>query len=806
MQTKTLKTSSIETYETDINSLVEDVKRYLPVFNEKKFLKAYRFAENAHEGQLRKGGQPYITHPYETVRILKSLHVDEDTLIAALLHDVPEDTPLTIDDVQARFGKRVAFLVEGITKLSKVHYHNDMAKRQIESLRKLFIHTAKDPRIIIIKLADRLHNMRTLQYIQKPEKRTRISRETLEIFVPIANLLGIEELKAELEDLCFKYLFPDDYTLLSDRMKMSREKNAKVIEETVSKVEEALCGSNLSATVYGRRKNLYSIYKRILREQNKLQDFDDFIALRILVDEKEDCYRALWQIHSLFRPKPGRFKDYIAVPKRNGYQSLHTIVFGVGGLTTEFQIRTHAMHLEAEFGIAAHYFESRNGAAVRNPHLESDRRAKWAQEIVRFNTEHNEQDEGDDYFMENLKLDILHDRIFVFTPRGDSVDLPRGATCIDFAYDIHTEVGHRALKAEVNGKAVPMTSKLGNGDTVTIITSDMPKGPKRAWLGFVKTSAAKNKILDYFKKISKEEKLESGRMLLQKELDRAGLGMISDISTKYIRSYCSKHGGCSTTNDILMRFGEGSLMPVDFVNDMQLTKETKRELKGDRVSIKPSVMINQSPVNQEGTIISVKIVSKDAVGQLRRILNVLVDLNLSSLKTRAYLSTVQKLFICRLSVLVHNYSQTSQLFENLEQIDGVIQVKRLFWQKKLYFFTVAFLTFGIWAIHPFIVHFIAKEWAYGTIHPFESNLLLYAGILMLFLVVISLKKVTQRSFPELRESSAFWILTYILTGFAIITLLAEMYFFSINYNWIVVLGLVLVIVAFLSAEYLSCRK
>lgn len=805
MQNDTITNSTDQKNGMDILTLTTEINRYLPSFNEKKFMRAFKFAEEAHKGQLRKGGQPYITHPYETVKILKSLHVDEDTLIAALLHDVPEDTEKNIADVETRFGKRVAFLVEGITKLSKVHYQHDMAKRQIESLRKLFIHTAKDPRIIIIKLADRLHNMRTLQYIEKTEKRLRISRETLEIFVPIANLLGIEELKAELEDLCFRYLFPDDYSLLSDRMKTSREKNGKIIEETVMKVEEEFRLNNLQASVYGRRKNLYSIYKRILKEQNRLQDFDDFIALRIILNDKENCYRALWLIHSLFRPKPAKFKDYIAVPKRNGYQSLHTTVFGIGGLNTEFQIRTHEMHLEAEYGIAAHYFEN-TGSNIRNPHLEADKRSDWASKIVHYNDTTDYEDTGDD-FMTNLKLDILHDRIFVFTPKGDSIDLPQGATCIDFAYEIHTEVGHRAIKAEINGKFEPMTTKLFNGDTVTIITSDIAKGPNRAWLGFIKTSAAKNKILDYFRKISKEEKLISGRILLQKELDRAGLGLIRDIPSKFIRSFGVRHGTGESLNEIMSKFGEGTVMPVDFVNEMQKVKEnTTKSPINDSDRLTSTVLINSQPANQQGTLISVKLVSKDAVGQLSKILDVVADLNLSSLKTKAYLSLYRKLFVCKLTVMVNNYSQTSQLFENLEQVEGVLYVKRLFWQKKLNFVLMTLLTFAIWAGHPYLVHFIAKQWNYSAGNPIISNALLYAGILMLFIVVISLKRVTQRSFPELRETSALWFITFLLTGFAIVTLLAEMYFFSINYNWIVVMALIAGIISYLTVEYWSYRK
>jgi GTP diphosphokinase / guanosine-3',5'-bis(diphosphate) 3'-diphosphatase len=782
-------------YGLDLTALVSDIKKYMPSFNDKKFIKAYKFSFEAHEGQFRKGGQPYITHPFETVKILKSLHVDEDTLIAALLHDVPEDTSRTIDDVQLRFGKRVAFLVEGITKLSKVHYQQDMAKRQVESLRKLFIHTARDPRIIIIKLADRLHNMRTLQFIEKPEKKTRISKETMEVFVPIANLLGIEELKAELEDLCFKHLYPEDYNLLLDRTKTSYEKNSINCEETIQLVERKLQENDIAASVYNRRKNLYSIYKRILMEQNKLQDFDDFIALRVIVRENDECYKALGLIHGLFKPKPGKFKDYIAVPKRNGYQSLHTTVFGIRGLNTEFQIRTHQMHLEAEFGIAAHYFEDQRS---KNPHLEEDQRADWAAKIVQYNNSQIDNENED--FMENLKLDIFHDRIFVFTPKGDHIDLPHGATCVDFAYEIHTEVGHRALKAEVNGETVPLTTKLQNGDTITIITSDLPKSPNRAWLAFVKTQSARNKILDYFKKISKEEKMDTGRVLLQKELDRAGMGLIKDISDKKIQLFCAdKH--CTNFDDLLMKLGEGTLQPVEFVNYLNLDT-TNEETKSKFVTEQKLTAEKKT----QNTLVTVKIISKDNVGQLKRILKVLEELNISSLKTNAYLSLVNKLFICKLSVLVDSYSRTSLLFENLEQVDGVIRVERLFWQRKVQFVIGSLITFGLWISHPFLIHFIYTQWEYTEIHPIFLNILLYTGIMMLFVVVFLLKRITHRSFPELRETNTFWGITFLLTAFAIITLIAEIYFFDISFNWIFILGSVLFIVTYLSSEYFAYKK
>lgn len=785
-------------YGVDPDALVHDVKRYLPKFQEKKFIRAFQFAARAHDGQKRKSGAPYITHPFETVRILTSLHVDEDTLIAALLHDVPEDTTYTIKDVESKFGKKVAFLVDGITKLSKVHYQHDMATRQIDSLKKLFLHTAKDPRIILIKLADRLHNMRTLHYIDKPEKRSRIARETIEIFVPIANLLGIEELKSELEDLCFRYLYPSDYEMLAERMKANRKRNKPVMERTVETLEKEFKQHKINASIYARLRKLYAIYKRLTGDLGNLQEYDKSIPLRIIVGTKEECYQILGLVHSLFKPRPGKFKDYIAVPKRNGYQSLHTSVFGYDGLHVDLQIRTHQMHLEAEYGVASRYFDEQH---VGNPHLEEDERSKWAQKILEVQ-EGLDQSTGSsgEKFMEQIKGDILRDRIFAFTPKGEPVDLPQGATCIDFAYAIHSEVGNRALKADVNGKIVPLTTKLSSGDTVNIITSDIPRAPSQSWLDFAKTNNAKTRILEAFKKISRGEKLQTGGALLQKELDRAGLGLLKDISPKQKKTFADQYKRYRTFDDVLVGFAEGTIRPRLFINTLYPKKDVPKEKRN-------IVRKHFFPLQEKRkfTPVHIKIVSRDAVGQLKKILNVLVDLNLSSLRTIGYLSYFKREFICKLTVCVHNYSQVSALFENLEQIEGVKRVERLFWHRKLWFITGCVLTFAIWSAHPYILYYIKMNWVKG-VDPVVSGLMLYSGIFMLFLVVYLLKSLTQRSFPELRETNAMWVVTLLLSAFALLTLAAEIYFFDISFNWIILGVLVLLYFAYLMSEFLNFQE
>lgn len=777
----------------DIDSMTREIKRYMPNFSEQKFRDSYFFAAEAHNGQCRKNGEPYIIHPIETVRILISLQADEDTLIAALLHDVPEDTTRTIEEIEEKFGKNVAFLVDGITKLSKVHYQHDMAKRQIESLKKLFIHSAKDPRIILIKLADRLHNMRTLKFVEKEEKRSRIARETLEIFVPIANLLGIEELKAELEEHCFQYLFPDEYQNLVDRLKQNREKKQQLQEEIIKILEESFKRNKIVATVYGRTKNIYSVYKEMLSQEKGLDELDRTIWLRVLVQEKEHCYQALGILHSLFKPKPGKFKDYISVPKINGYQSLHTTVFGLKGSIIEFQIRSNRMHLEAEYGIASTHFS--NAKSKKKNSIAEDRRIDWASKILAMEKQH----ELDDDFIEDLKLDLFRDRIFIFTPKGDAIDLPQGATCIDFAYSIHTHVGDAALKADVNGKLVPMPTVLQNGDTVRIITSDSPKGPNRAWLDVAKTNVAKHKIREFFKKASREEKLKTGTALLQKALERTGYRVTQNIPQKKIKKFCSEHPGYQSYNDILIAMGEGALNPIDFVQtvypDAHLRKKIPALLK----------RTNQIIEKNQPRPIAIRIVSRDRVGQLEKILRVISEMNIMVVHTKASLSWLKGDFVCRQVLIVRNFEEISRLFENLEQLDGVKRVERLFWKKRMMLIVSGCINFMIWAAHPFLLHYVTVTWG-EALSPAWINVLSYTGVLMLFMLVFSLRSLTNRSFPELKETGIIWGLTFLLSCFALITLAAEIYFFQLRFHIAFLVVVVGGLFAYLLWQYRKLRN
>lgn len=798
-QRQALITTLRNDFGLDLSTMVSDVKRYITNFNEKKFKEGFYFAAKAHDGQFRKENKPYIIHPVETVKILISMHADEDTLIAAFMHDVPEDTTCTIDEIESKFGKKVAFLVNGVTKLAKVHYRNDMAGRQVESLKKLFLYTAEDPRIILIKLADRLHNMRTLQYIEKPEKRERIARETLEIFVPVANLLGIEELKSELEDLCFRHLMPDEYAGIFDRMQRSRAKNKKVMEETLELIHGEFEKARVKAVIYGRQKNLYSIYKKTVSQGKSMDGVDDSIALRILVQEREDCYKVLGILHNLFKPNPGKFKDYISVPKVNHYQSLHTTVFGLKGIITEFQIRTNQMHLEAEYGATSKYFDHHSRKIADFEHKRSD----WMEQIRLIEKGQRPQES----FLDDLKGDVLMDRIFVFTPKGEPMDLPKEATCIDFAYSVHAQVGHRALKADVNGEIVPITTTLKTGDIVRIITSDQAKGPSREWLSFTKTNSAKTKIREYFKKESKESKIQLGRQLLQKEYHRAGLGNVRSISAKKIGELNRKFPDLELKNpeDVFTAVGEGSLATLDL---MHALFPIQGAVNKQRHSVLEFLHLRSQLTK---TRVNVKIIfHDDQPGQMQSLLNVIAKFNLNStskfhiniLKTHGYLSLFRRIFVAEFTLEVENFQQLSELFENFEHVPGVQLVERQFWKRKLSFLIVSMLSFGLWVVHPFIMILAKNELLLNpdTIFPM---LFQYFSFFMLFLGAFLLKSLSHRSFPELRETTAYWVLSFVLTAFAIVTFFGEIYFLKLNFNWVFVFGIILLIMAYQIAEYIN---
>ena len=480
--------------------------------------KAYDLAEEAHKNQFRKSGEPYIIHPLGVASILLGLKMDDKTLAAALMHDVVEDTDYTKQDLTNMFGAVVANLVDGVTKLGKIEYISK-EERQIESYRKMFLAMARDIRVVLIKLADRLHNMRTMKYMPA-RKQESISRETLEIYAPLAHRLGIHTIKWELEDLAFRYTEPEVYYDLMEQVKIKRAEREQMVNDAMATLKEALEDQGIECNIMGRPKNFYSIHKKMLRDNKQLNEIYDLLAVRVLVDSVKDCYGTLGIVHSMWRPIPGRFKDYVAVPKSNMYQSLHTTVVGSMDQPLEIQIRTHEMHRISEYGIAAHwrYKESGGSKAATGSEKNYAEKMSWLRQLLEWHNDMNDSHE----FVDSVKMDIFADEVFVFTPRGDVIDLPQGSCPIDFAYRIHTDVGNRCVGAKLNGRIVPLDARLKNGDIVEVITSKQSNGPSRDWLNIVGSSDTKNKIRSWFKKERREENIVKGREMLEHDAKRLG--------------------------------------------------------------------------------------------------------------------------------------------------------------------------------------------------------------------------------------------------------------------------------------------
>jgi GTP diphosphokinase / guanosine-3',5'-bis(diphosphate) 3'-diphosphatase len=765
----------------DLDEIIKNIKKYLHSFDSKKFVKAFEFAEHYHKGQIRKSGKPYILHPVKTVENLVKLHADEDAIIAALLHDVPEDTEADLNQIKKLFGDEVAFLVDGITKLSKVYYRHDMKERQVESLKKLLIHTARDPRVILIKLADRLHNMNTLKFIPKADKRIRISKETLEIYVPIANLLGIQELKSELEDLCFMYLYPEDYEKLKSKTADTTKRQKGSLENMMSAIEKALKKHKIKAAVQGREKSLYSIYKKITSENKTIDDIHDRIALRIITDDKADCYTSLGIIHDIFTPKPGRFKDYIAVPKVNGYQSIHTTVFGMNGVLTEIQIRTKKMHMDAEYGIAAHYFydtveKAGNG---NGQNLIEDQRSSWALKILDL----QKYQQNHDDFLSNLKIDIFQDRIFVFTPEGETIDLPKNATTIDFAYAIHTEVGNHAVKSEINNEIKPITTILKTGDHVNVITSEK-QHPELLWLSFAKTNLAQNKIKLYLKKESFKNKIASGVHMLQKELDRAGLGLVEDLNFRKLRASLADEYSQNFDNKkkLFAAIGEGVLQSIDVVRTLKNLRKNKGKSEEPKVAI--------------------KIVGSNRKGLMKDVIDILVSYNADFFYSQAHLSLLVKKAVMIFYIRFDSLDDFSEVCQHIEQIEGVERVSRFFRHATISFYTVALTTIAVWALHPLFINSLVNI-HFSAGYQFLASLLLYVGLFMLLFTIVYLKKIVQKNFPLFRDVKWVWGLTFFAVTVAVFALLIELYIFKISYNWVIIFGGILFMYAYLTVQYID---
>ena len=549
------------------DELIASVRKYHPSTDISLIEKAYYVARDAHEGQARKSGEPYIIHPLCVAIILAELELDKETIVAGLLHDVVEDTVMTDEQIAQEFGDEVALLVDGVTKLGQLSYDADKVEVQAENLRKMFLAMAKDIRVILIKLADRLHNMRTLKYMT-PEKQKEKARETMDIYAPIAQRLGISKIKIELDDLSLKYLEPDAYYDLVHQIAQRKSVRDEYVQKLVEEVRQHIKDAGIPAQVDGRAKHFFSIYKKMVNQHKTLDQIYDLFAIRIIVDSVKDCYAALGVIHEMYKPIPGRFKDYIAMPKPNMYQSLHTTLIGPTGQPFEIQIRTFEMHRTAEYGIAAHwkYKEASNNGGVSQPMtVTEEEKLSWLRQILEWQRDMSDNKE----FMSLLKsdLDLFSDTVFCFTPTGDVKNLPTGSTPIDFAYSIHSAVGNKMIGAKVNGKLVPIDYIIQNGDRVEVITSQNSKGPSRDWLNIVKSTQAKNKINQWFRSELKEENITHGKELLIASAKSKGINFPDINKPEYQEKILRKYG-FHDWNSCLATIGHGGLKEGQIVNRM----------------------------------------------------------------------------------------------------------------------------------------------------------------------------------------------------------------------------------------------
>ncbi|WP_297713929.1 bifunctional (p)ppGpp synthetase/guanosine-3',5'-bis(diphosphate) 3'-pyrophosphohydrolase [Clostridium sp.] len=547
--------------------------------------KAFNLAFEAHKEQKRESGEPYIIHPIDVAVILAELGMDTSTIVAGLLHDVIEDTDYTYEDIKEIFTEEVANLVSGVTKITKMEYKSK-EEQQADNFRKMLLAMANDIRVIIIKLSDRLHNMRTLKYMPK-EKQKRISKETLDIYAPIAHRLGISKVKWELEDLCFRYLHEEEYYDLVNQIAEKRVERetyiAKTIEDLYGKLEEA----GIDSDIDGRPKHFYSIYRKMVTKNKSIEQIFDLTAIRILVNSVKDCYEVLGIVHTIYKPIPGRFKDYIAMPKPNMYQSLHTTVIGPQGKTFEIQIRTFEMHKTAEYGIAAHW-KYKEGDASDSKEKSFENKLVWLRDMLEWQKETSDAEE----FMEGFKINLFTDEIFLFTPKGVVIDLPNGATPIDFAYRIHTDIGNKCVGAKVNGKIVPLDYQLKTGQIVEILTSNSSKGPNMDWLNIAKSNQAKSKIRAWFKKAKKEENITKGKEVFERELKKQGVHY-ADIAKgesydKFIKRY-----NINCMDDLYALVGLGAIVASSFIfklKEESLAKDEKAKEESLNKAIEESIL------------------------------------------------------------------------------------------------------------------------------------------------------------------------------------------------------------------------
>ncbi|MGM0437203.1 MAG: RelA/SpoT family protein [Bacillota bacterium] len=558
----------------DLEQLLNQLNEYMEDADLSLVKEAYEYAKDAHKGQYRISGEPFVEHPLGVALVLARLELDIISISAALLHDVVEDTEITSDDIEEKFGSEIALIVDGVTKLTRMNF-SSKEEHQAESLRKMFLAMAEDIRVVLIKLADRLHNMRTLSYMKR-EKQIEKAQETQDIYAPLAHRLGMSRLKWELEDLSFRYLQPEVYYEISRKVAANRKTREKEIQKAIDLLDDKFSEQGIDAEIYGRPKHLYSIYQKMKRKEIDFSEVYDLTAIRILVDSVRECYEVLGMVHEIWKPIPGRFKDYIAMPKSNMYQSLHTTVIGPSGDPLEVQIRTPEMHRTAEYGIAAHW-RYKEGKA-RDEDFEE--KLSWLRQILEWQKDLQEPHE----FMENLKIDLFEDEVLVFTPKGDVISLPSEGTPVDFAYNIHTEVGHNCVGAKVNGKIVPLEYKLDNGDIVEILTSE-GTGPSRDWLEFVKTSKARSKIKRWFKRQRRDEIIEQGKEKLEREMKKKHINLAEKKKKEELKRIADETGKGSVES-LYESLGYSKISPQQVISKFESVKQDEKEQELEKLKKK----------------------------------------------------------------------------------------------------------------------------------------------------------------------------------------------------------------------------
>jgi GTP diphosphokinase / guanosine-3',5'-bis(diphosphate) 3'-diphosphatase len=780
--------------------LVKIIEKDRKDLNLVRIKKAYKFAKDAHKNQFRMSGEPYVCHPVETAKILVNLLASEDVVIAGILHDVPEDTFYTLADVEKRFGKHIAKVVGALTKLSKVYYRHSMGERQIRSLRKMFLETANDVDVVIVKLADRLHNMQTLQYL-RPDKQQRIAKETMEIYAPLANLYGVYQLRRKLEDLCFMYLQPEESSRIEAFVHDHEKKRKHFIHDTIKVLSKVLKKNGIKSELSGRPKHFYSIYQKSVRDQKILQDIFDYSAIRIIVKNKEECYHALGLVHETFRPKPKRVKDYIAFPKPNGYQSLHTTVIGLRGKLTEIQIRTEEMHRDAEYGAAAHAFYKDEGTTYLNESIEKLKKYK-----------------NPESFIKGLQDDVLQERIFVFSPKGEIVNLPAGATCLDYIFEVGVAVNKKNFRAVVNQKTYSLIGELQSGDHVEILFGNRDQnGPERWWLEHVKTATAKERIQEHFKKKSLQTKVGIGERLLQQELDHENQGLIYQLPKsrieKAVRRFKAKN-----FERVLSDVGEGILSSNEVYKSMFPALNISI---GSRFFHAFSVLFQKFNLrgleDEENKFrIRVLVEAYDWPGGLIETVAPFNALKIPILKNKGGVYfTKKKMPLAQnkpavpinprrisssvFEVLVDDQEELIALFDRLEKVPGVLKVQRLFRRRQIGFAISLFATITYVVGHPFLIQYLQRfELAWGE---FISSLIIYIGLSNVFFLMAWLRNMSSRTFPHFGETRLFWSLSFGLAILAIVVIFVDDVVLDLNLQLPIMIGLSLSILIFLFFNY-----